>query len=30
MCERGITRVLAHEEHFEKAGLDALLRRKPS
>jgi uncharacterized protein len=31
ICRReGITEVLAHDRHFEQAGLIALLRRKPS
>jgi len=29
MRERGITRALAHDIHFEQAGFDALLRRDP-
>lgn len=29
MQERGITRALAHDHHFEQAGFDALLRREP-
>jgi predicted nucleic acid-binding protein len=29
MKERGITRALAHDIHFEQAGFDALLRRLP-
>lgn len=29
MRERGITRALAHDQHFEQAGFEALLRRSP-
>ena len=29
MRERGITRALAHDEHFEQAGFTALLRQEP-
>lgn len=29
MRERGITRALAYDTHFEQAGFDALLRRDP-
>ena len=29
MSERRITRELAHDEHFEQAGFEALLRREP-
>lgn len=29
MQQRGITRTLAHDHHFEQAGFDALLRRDP-
>lgn len=29
MQERGITRALAHDRHFEEAGFEALLRRDP-
>ena len=29
MRERGITRALAHDQHFEQAGFEALLRRNP-
>lgn len=29
MQERGITRALAHDHHFEQAGFEALLRREP-
>ena len=30
MQERGITRALAFDHHFEQAGFEALLRREPS
>ena len=29
MQQRGITRALAHDHHFEQAGFEALLRRDP-
>jgi uncharacterized protein len=29
MSERGISRALAYEEHFEQAGFEAMLRRDP-
>ena len=29
MRERGMTRALAHDQHFEQAGFEALLRRNP-
>lgn len=29
MAERSITRALAHDQHFEQAGFEALLRRDP-
>jgi len=29
MTERGIRQALAHDEHFEQAGFEALLRRDP-
>jgi predicted nucleic acid-binding protein len=29
MAERGITQALAHDQHFEQAGFEALLRRDP-
>jgi hypothetical protein len=29
MHERGLTRALAYDHHFEQAGLEALLRRDP-
>jgi predicted nucleic acid-binding protein len=30
MTDRGITRALAYDHHFEQAGFEALLRRDPS
>jgi predicted nucleic acid-binding protein len=30
MRDRGITRALTHDHHFEQAGFEALLRRDPS
>jgi len=29
LSERGVTRALAYDHHFEQAGFDALLRRDP-
>jgi hypothetical protein len=29
MERRGITRALTHDQHFEQAGFEALLRRDP-